>query len=80
MGEVLRRLTGKCLCAVIKHRVIDFYEPILFGVACLMGSEKVIHRIRACVDKHWNDIDFFVLKVDFKNAFNLVSRGAVLQE
>ena len=30
VGEVLRRLTGKCLCAVIKHRVIDFFEPIQF--------------------------------------------------
>ena len=26
--EVHRRLTGKCLCAVIKHRVINFFEPI----------------------------------------------------
>ena len=66
VGEVLRRLAGKCLCAVIKHRVIDFYEPIQFGVACLMGSEKVIHGIRACVDKHWNDIDFFCSQGGFQ--------------
>ena len=80
VGEVLRRLTGKCLCAVLKQRVIDFLEPIQFGVACPMGSEKVIHGIRACVEKFWNDRDFSVMKVDFKNAFNLVSRDAVLQE
>ena len=43
VGEVLRRLAGKCLCAVIKHRVIDSFEPIQFGVACPIGSEKVIH-------------------------------------
>ena len=49
VGEVLRRLTGKCLCTVIKHRVIDFFEPIQFGVACPMGSEKVVHGIRACM-------------------------------
>ncbi|KAL5486989.1 hypothetical protein EMCRGX_G019539 [Ephydatia muelleri] len=41
VGEVLRRLTGKCLCAVLKQRVIDFFEPIQFGVACPMGSEKL---------------------------------------
>ena len=64
VGEVLRTLTGKCLCAVIKHRVIDFFEPIQFGVACHQGSEKVIHGIRACVDKHWNDSDYSVLKVE----------------
>ena len=68
VGEVLRRLTGKCLCAVIKQRVIDFFEPIQFGVACPMGSEKVIRGIRACVEKFWNDRDFSVMKVDFKNA------------
>ena len=32
------------------------------------------------MDKHWNYIDFSILKVNFKNAFNLVSRGAVLQK
>ena len=80
VGEVLRRFTGKCLCAVLKQRVIDFFEPIQFSVACPMGSEKVIHGIRACVEKFWNDRDFSVMKVDFKNAFNLVSRDAVLQE
>ena len=80
VGEVLRRLTGKCLCAVIKQRVIDFFEPIQFGVACPMGSEKVVHGIRSCVERFWNDMDFSVMKVDFKNAFNLVSRDAVLQE
>ena len=80
VGEVLRRLTGKCLCTVLKLRVIDFFEPIQFGLACPMGSEMVIHGIRACVEKFWNDRDFSVMKVDFKNAFNLVSRDAVLQE
>ncbi|KAL5510481.1 hypothetical protein EMCRGX_G006034 [Ephydatia muelleri] len=80
VGEVLRRLTGKCLCAVLKQRVIDFFEPIQFGVACPMGSEKVIYGLRACVEKFWNDRDFSVMKVDFKNAFILVSRDAVLQE
>ena len=54
-------------------RLLNFFELIQFGVACPMGSEKAIHGIRACVDKHWNDMDFSVLKVDFKNAFNLVS-------
>ena len=32
------------------------------------------------VDTNWNNIDFSVLKIDFKNAFNLVFRDAVLQE
>ena len=45
-----------------------------------LGSEKVVHGIRNCVDQHWGDEDFAVLKVDLKNAFNLVSRQAFLDE
>ena len=63
------------MCAVIKHRVIYFFEPIKFGVDCPMGSEKVVHGLRACVDKHWNDIDFSVLTVDFKNSAEIIYRG-----
>ena len=40
-----------------------------------MGSEKLfMHGIRACMEKVWNDMDFSVMKVDFKN---VVSRDAV---
>ena len=74
MGETLRRLTGKCLCLLVKTKASDFFDPLQFGVACPLGSEKVIHGIRNCVDQHWGDEDFAVLKVDLKNAFNLVSR------
>ena len=50
------------------------------GVACPSGSEKIIHGLRCCVDKHWFSTDFTVLKIDLRNAFNLVSRQAVLDE
>ena len=32
------------------------------------------------MDKHWEDDDFAVVKVDMRNAFNLVSRQAILDE
>ena len=77
---LLSRLTGKCLCLLVKTKASDFFDPLQFGVACPLGSEKVIHGIRNCVDQHWGDDDFAVLKVDLKNAFNLVSRQAFLDE
>ena len=40
VGEVLRRLTGKCLCVLVKLKASDFCEPLQFGVACPRGSEK----------------------------------------
>ena len=50
------------------------------GVACPGGSESTIHGLRECIESHWNDGDFVTLKIDFQNAFNLVSRQALLDE
>ena len=65
---------------LVKPKASDFFDPLQFEVACPLGSEKVIHGIRNCVDQHWRDEDFAVLKVDLKNAFNLVSRQAFLDK
>ena len=67
IGEVLRRLTGKCLCHLchlLKNRAADFFLPHQFGVACPSGVEKVIHKVRKCVNEYWTDESFVLLKVD----------------
>ncbi|KAL5494027.1 hypothetical protein EMCRGX_G015296 [Ephydatia muelleri] len=40
------------------------------GVTCPAGAEKRIHGLRGCVDEHWHDADFAILKIDLHNAFN----------
>ncbi|KAL5510752.1 hypothetical protein EMCRGX_G006353 [Ephydatia muelleri] len=80
VGEALRRLTGKCLCAVLKSKASEFFAPFQLGVACPAGAEKVIHGLRHCIEEHWEEEDFVVLKIDMCNAFNLVSRQALLDE
>ena len=80
VGEALRRLTGKCLCALVRSKASEFFQPHQFGVACPMGAEKIVHGLRACVEKHWLEENLVVLKVDMKNAFNLVSHQALLSE
>ena len=40
----------------------------------------IIHRLRQTVEDHWQDADFAVFKIDMQNAFNLVSRDAVLMQ
>ena len=78
VGEVLRRLTGKCsLCTLTKHKATEFFQPLQFGVACPSGTEEVIHGLRTCMEEHWGDDDFAVVKMDMRNAFNLVSRQAL---
>eukprot|EP00731_Ephydatia_muelleri_P015442 Em0008g1162a len=58
----------------------SFFEPYQFGVAFPCGAEKIAHGLRTCIEQHWSENDFGVLKVDMTNAFNLVSRQAILSE
>ena len=78
--ETLRCLMGKCLCAAVKCKAAEFFQPHQFGVACPFGTEKIAHGLRGCIEEHWSDPEFAVLKVDLKNAFNMVSRQALLVE
>ena len=80
VGEALQRLTGKCLCAALRSKMASFFEPYQFGVAFPCGAEKIAHGLRTCIEQHWSENDFGVLKVDMTNAFNLVSRQAILSE
>eukprot|EP00731_Ephydatia_muelleri_P016004 Em0009g428a len=80
VGKALRRLTGKCLCAALRSKMASFFEPYQFGVAFSCGAEKIAHGLRTCIEQHWLENDFGDLKVDMTNAFNLVSRQAILSE
>ena len=80
VGETLRRLTGKCICAILRDKISLFFQPSQFGVACKAGVEKIVHSLRRCIDENWLSGDFVVFKVDMSNAFNMVSRQAVLDE
>ena len=77
VGETLCRLMGKCICAALKDRISSFFQPSQFGVACKAGAEKIVHSLRKCIEDNWLSGDFVVFKV---NAFNMVSRQAVLDE
>ena len=37
VGESLRRLAGKCICASLKEKISSFFQPLQFGVACMQG-------------------------------------------
>ena len=64
----MKTITGKfperILITLIKYKASEFFQPLQFGVACASGSEKVVHGLRAYMDKHWEDDDFAVVKVD----------------
>ncbi|KAL5502816.1 hypothetical protein EMCRGX_G009650 [Ephydatia muelleri] len=76
----LQRLVGKCLCQITKGKALDYFSPHQFGVACPSGAEKIVHGLRSSMEDHQNEQDFVVMKIDLRNAFNLVSRQALLDE
>ena len=52
VGEALRRLVGKCLCASVKVKAQLFFKPFQYGVACPFGAEKIVHGLRNCIEQH----------------------------
>lgn len=78
IGETLRRLTAKCLMAEVRQQARDHLWPAQVGVAVPSGAEVAVHTTRAWVERHAQQANQVLLKLDFKNAFNEVSRQAVL--
>ena len=53
VGKTIRRLTGKCLCALVKDKAAEFFQPQQLDVACHAGAEKVAHPLGGCIEEHW---------------------------
>ena len=79
-GEIIRRLVSKCLCSTQKERAITFFKPWQNGVATAAGTERVAHFVRHVANTNAEVSDFVILKVDLKNAFNMVSRRKMLEK
>ena len=80
VGEVLPRLTAKCMMHVVRAEALAYFRPAQAGVAVKSGAEAAIHTLRAWVGRHAGSTDSVAVKVDFQNAFNTISRDAVLRE
>ena len=78
VGEVLRRLTSKCISRAVHAEASSILSPLQVGVGIPNGCEAIIHAV---VNLH-EDTSIppesrFTLLVDF---FNLVDRKAMFQE
>jgi hypothetical protein len=78
-GEILRRLTAKLLCARVKSSAVAALAPHQVGVAVPNGSEAAVHATREYLAQPRTS-DRVVAKIDLANAFNCVSRAAVLAQ
>ena len=73
IGETLR-LTAKCLMVHVRELARDHFWPAQVGVVVPSGVEAAVHTTRSWVERHAQQVDHILLKLDFKNAFNEVSR------
>ncbi|XP_052757454.1 uncharacterized protein LOC128202180 [Galleria mellonella] len=77
IGTTYRRLAAKICCKAISHNLKKEFEPYQLGFGSKGGCEAAIHSLRTYITKSTNDI---LLKVDVKNAFNSLSRDALLTQ
>ena len=73
-GDPLRRLVAKCFCIGGKGEISQKFEGKNFGVGCPGGVEAVAHSLRDVLHEQKHFSDLALLKIDFKNAFNMLDR------
>ena len=81
VGEVLRRLTSKCIARKATADTADYLAPHQLGVGVKGGAEAAIHAAHAIFSDAEIPINRkYVLQVDFANAFNGIDRAQMLAE
>lgn len=69
VGEVLRRLTSKCLSWHVQHIAFDMLTPLQLGVGVKAGCEAIIHTVNSIIEDHSiPPCERWTLMLDFSNA------------
>ena len=81
VGEVFVKCAAHCAMALIEDDMHHFFPSIQYGVRRAGGSESAAHLIRVILRQSatTHPGTTVALKIDFKNAFNCVSRALVWQ-
>ena len=79
VGEVLRRLTSKCLSCAVRSAAFAHLAPLQLGVNVKGGCEAVIHSVSHLMSSGQPDQQW-VLLLDFTNAFNTINRFSMFEE
>ena len=79
IGLTLRRLAGKIVMKKLYGKCEELFFPNQLGVGTPKGVESAVHTVRSYVQNE-NTRDKVLLKIDFKNAFNQISRKYVLKK
>jgi len=71
--ETLRKLAASALAAVVRDAAAKFFAPLQLAVVVSSPCERILKEVCAHMAIH---PDHAVVQLDFKNAFNLVSRSS----
>ena len=81
VGEILRRLTSKCISRVVQAEAFSVLTPLQVGVGVLVGCEAIVHAVaHVQEDANISPEERWTLLLDFSNAFNSVDRGSMFRE
>ena len=81
VGEIFRRLVSKCCVKGFADQAARQLCPLQVGVGVPNGAECLLHTFNRFIrDPALCDDDTAMVFVDFENAFNRVSRQAMLEE
>jgi len=76
-GNAFRRLASKICNSMLISKTTSFLLPYQYGVGIKGGAETVVHSLRAFINDNILS-NFSILKIDFKNAFNMIHRERIL--
>jgi hypothetical protein len=75
VGCTLRRLIAKAACSAVRDQVTQRHAPLQLGFGVKQGAEAAAHAARCYVSNLRPG--GALLKIDFANAFNTISRDEV---
>ena len=78
VGLTLRRLVGKVALQFVREEVTSHLHPLQLGVGVSRGAEAIVHTVHRYVSHHALSANHMIAQVDLSNAFNRVSRFAVV--
>ena len=78
VGEVFRRLVAKRIVQEASSEAIELFSSRQLGVAVKCGAESIVYATKQTFQKLLNNEKAGLLQIDFKNAFNSITRSSVL--
>ena len=80
-GEILRRLSSKCISKAVFLEAFPLLSSLLFGVGASVGCEAIVNSVSSIQGDNSVSPDCkWVVQVDFSNAFNSINRSVMLEE